>query len=109
MPVITIKFSKVPDWAVQLAHLPPAMIVLGNGAFEVILGSLMATNILVRIPALILALHLIPIAWDFGVNATAIRDYGLVIAALTLAIIYGTRESESVISGNEPVSPPKKL
>ncbi|MDO8523113.1 MAG: DoxX family membrane protein [bacterium] len=86
--------SVVPDWAVELFHLPPAIIVLANGALEVILGSLIATDVLVRIPAIILALHLIPIALDFGITATAIRDYGLVIAAFTLALIYGYHENK---------------
>ena len=88
--------SVVPAWAVELVHLPPAMIVLGNGAFEVVLGTLIATNVLVRIPALILALHLIPIALDFGNTATAIRDYGLVVSALTLALIYDYHEPKPV-------------
>lgn len=86
--------SLVPGWAVNLAHLPPAMIVLGNGAFEIVLGSLIATNVLVRIPALILALHLIPIMLDFGASATGVRDFGLIIASLTLALIYEPHKTE---------------
>lgn len=78
----------VPEWAVNLLHIPPAMIVLGNGIFEVILGSLLAMGFFVRIVACILALHLIPIAFDFGLVATGIRDFGLIIASLALSFIY---------------------
>jgi uncharacterized membrane protein YphA (DoxX/SURF4 family) len=34
----------VPEWAVNLVHLPPAMIVLGNGLMEVVLGTLLANR-----------------------------------------------------------------
>lgn len=80
--------SIVPDWAVSLLHIPPAFIVLGNGIFEVILGTLLAMGFFVRIISLILALHLIPITADFGLVATGIRDLGLIIAALSLSLIY---------------------
>ena len=40
--------SWVPEWAVNLLHIPPAMIVLLNGAFEVVAGSLLALNIWTR-------------------------------------------------------------
>ena len=78
----------VPEWAVNLLHLPPALIVLGNGLFEVILGSLLAMGIFVRVVAFVLALHLIPIAIDFGFVATGIRDFGLIVASFALALIY---------------------
>lgn len=82
----------VPDWAVNLVHLPPAMIVLGNGAFEVVFGGLLAMGILVRISALILGLHLALIAFDLGVSAVGVRDFGLVISSLALALIYRFHE-----------------
>ncbi|MDP2668374.1 MAG: DoxX family protein [bacterium] len=86
----------VPQWASDLLHLPPAMLVLGNGAFEVVMGTLIATNILVRIPALILGLHLIPIALDFGMTATGVRDFGLIIASFSLALIYRADEDKQL-------------
>lgn len=82
--------SIVPDWAVNLIRLPPAMIVMGNGAFEVVLGSCIALGIFVRLSAFILSLHLIPIMLDFGATATAVRDFGIIIASTSLALIYGT-------------------
>ena len=78
----------VPTWAVNLLHLSPAVLVLVNGVFEVVLGSLLATGFFVRIIALIFGLHLIPIAFNFGFTDTAIRDFGLIVASLALALIY---------------------
>lgn len=87
--------SIVPDWAVSLLHLPPAMIVMGNGAFEIVLGTLLAMGFFVRIISLILALHLLPIALDFGLVATGIRDFGLIIASLALSLIYTKNDIEN--------------
>ncbi len=86
--------SVVPQWAVDLAHLPPAFIVMGNGLFEVILGSLLAMGFFVRSISLILALHLIPITADFGFVATGVRDFGLVVASLALSLIYTKEENK---------------
>ncbi len=90
----------VPDWAVNLVHLPPAMIVLANGIFEVILGSLLAMGFYVRIIAFILALHLVVITFDLGFVATGVRDFGLVIASFALALIYNPQNKENHSSDN---------
>src|SRR3989344_7760377 len=58
--------SWVPEWAVNLLHLPPAMIVLGNGLLEVVGGTLLALGILVRPVALVLALHLAVLKFEIG-------------------------------------------
>lgn len=79
----------VPVWAVDLLHIPPAMIVMANGLLEVVLGSLIALGFFVRISSTILAIHLFVIAWDFGFNATGIRDIGLALATSALAFMYG--------------------
>lgn len=80
--------SIVPDWAVSFLHLPPAMIVMANGVFEVIMATLLAMGFFVRITSFILGLHLLVIAFDFGFTATGIRDLGLVIASLALSFIF---------------------
>lgn len=87
----------VPDWAVNLLHLPPAMIVMANGVFEIVLASLLAMGFFVRITSFILALHLILIAFDFGFSATGIRDIGLVLSSFALSFIYTKDESSSNI------------
>jgi uncharacterized membrane protein YphA (DoxX/SURF4 family) len=88
--------SSVPDWAVNFLHIPPAMIVMGNGAFEIVLGSLMAMGFFVRTISLILALHLIPITVDFGLVATGVRDFGIIIASLSLSFIYTKNSSPAL-------------
>ncbi len=80
--------SVVPSWAVSLFNIPPAMIVMGNGLFEVVLGTLLAMGFFVRIISLVLGLHLLPIALSFGLTAIGVRDFGLSVASLTLSLIY---------------------
>jgi hypothetical protein len=94
--------SIVPDWAVALMHLPPAMIVMANGLAEVVLGSLLAMGFFVRITSFLLAIHLLIISLDFGLVATGIRDFGLVIATLALSFIY--TKDESVVEQLQPQS-----
>jgi uncharacterized membrane protein YphA (DoxX/SURF4 family) len=78
----------VPDWAVNLLHLPPAMIVMANGLLEVILGTLLALGIWVRFSSFVLAIHLLVISFDFGFSAIGIRDLGLSLATLALSLVY---------------------
>jgi uncharacterized membrane protein YphA (DoxX/SURF4 family) len=78
----------VPEWATSIIHLPPAMIIMGNGIFEIVLGSLLAMGFFVRIIACVLALHLLPIAFDFGLVATGVRDFGLIFALCALSLVY---------------------
>ncbi len=77
----------VPVWAVNILHMPPAFIVLGNGLLEVVLGSLLALGILSRYVALVLALHLFVIAFEMGFSAIGIRDFGLSFATLAIFFI----------------------
>lgn len=79
--------SWVPDWAVATLHLPPAMLVLANGLFEIILGSLLAIGIFVRVIALILALHLTVITFDIGITAIGVRDFALTLATFALVLL----------------------
>lgn len=88
----------VPDWATNLLRIPPAMIVMGNGLFEIVLGTLLAMGFFVRIISLVLALHLLPIALDFGLVATGVRDFGLVFASLALSLIYTKDEPVTIAS-----------
>ena len=79
--------SWVPEWAVNLLHLPPAMIVLLNGAFEVVAGGLLAFNILTRWAALALALHLLILVIDIGLTQIGVRDFGLMMATFALVFL----------------------
>jgi uncharacterized membrane protein YphA (DoxX/SURF4 family) len=78
--------SWVPEWAVSVLRIPPAMIVLLNGAFEVAAGALIALNLFTRWAALALALHLAVITFDIGANAVGVRDFGLTAATMALAL-----------------------
>lgn len=79
--------SWVPMWAVTFIHLPPAMIVLANGLFEVITGILISLGIWTRPVAFLLAAHLALITIEIGASAIGVRDFGLTIAVLSLAFI----------------------
>ena len=91
--------SIVPDWAVNLLHLPPAMIVMANGLFEVVLAGILAMGFFVRTTSLILGLHLTLIAFDFGFTATGIRDIGLVVSAFALSLMYTKDEVKADLVG----------
>lgn len=78
----------VPDWAVNILHIPPAFIVLANGAFEVVAGTLLAAGVLVRPVAFLLAVHLIFITIELGLTAIGVRDFGLTMATLALGLLY---------------------
>ena len=84
----------VPEWAVSFLHLPPAMIVLGNGLFEVVLGTLLALGLWTRFVALLLTLHLALITFDIGLTAIGVRDFGLTLATAALAFV-GKGEGEN--------------
>jgi uncharacterized membrane protein YphA (DoxX/SURF4 family) len=94
--------SMVPQWAVDLAHLPPAMIVMANGLFEIVLGSLLAMGFFVRLVSFVLALHLLLITFDLGFTATGVRDFGLVIASIAFSLIY-TKEKVIPLNTSEGV------
>lgn len=90
--------SWVPTWAVNLLHIPPAMIVLANGAFEVIAGSLLAFNIFTRWAALLLGIHLAVLVFDIGANAIGVRDFGLMMATFALAFLAEKKPSLDVVA-----------
>ncbi len=79
--------SWVPEWAVNTLHLPPAMIVLANGLLEVVCGALLALGILVRPVAILLALHLAIITIEIGITPIGVRDFGLTMATIALALL----------------------
>jgi uncharacterized membrane protein YphA (DoxX/SURF4 family) len=77
----------VPEWAVNLLHLPPAMIVLANGAFEVVAGGLLALGIFVRPAAILLGAHLVVLVIEIGINDIGMRDFGLLAATFALSLL----------------------
>ncbi len=84
--------SWVPEWAVNTLNLPPAMIVLLNGAVEVVLGSLLALGLFVRPAAILLGLHLLIITIEIGATAIGVRDFGLTAATFALALLVPAKQ-----------------
>ena len=76
----------VPDSIVSLTHMSAGTIVFFNALFELIFGLALAFGIRVRIVALLLALHLFDIAWTVGYGEIGVRDFGLAIGTLVVAM-----------------------
>lgn len=74
--------SFVPDWATSF--MDAGSLVLLNGLFEIIAGSLLAFNVLTRYVALILGIHLLVISQGLGFTAVGVRDIGLSFATVSL-------------------------
>ena len=63
-------------------------ILLFNGIFEIIFGTLLIIGLFTRVVAFILFLHLLSITFSLGYNDVAIRDFGLALASLSISL-YG--------------------
>lgn len=79
--------SWVPAWVSAVMHLPPAMIVLLNGALEVLGGTMLALGFFVRPTAALLALHLAILVLFIGLTPIGVRDFGLMMANLALVFL----------------------
>jgi uncharacterized membrane protein YphA (DoxX/SURF4 family) len=80
--------SFVPLLIARLSPLPVTVIVLLNGLLEVVCGILLVLNIWVRWAALLMGLHLAGIAISLGYNSVAVRDFGLMMATFSLALLH---------------------
>ena len=75
----------VPQWT-EILGLSANIVVLLNGAFEVVLGLALAVGFYTRVAALLLSLHLLFIAYEVGYNDIGVRDFSLAVATLSLAL-----------------------
>lgn len=74
----------VPNY---LSFISSTNIVYMNASFELIMGTLILLGLFTRVVAAIFTLHLIPIILTLGINSpSAIRDIGVLFAALSLAL-----------------------
>jgi len=73
--------SFVPDFAAKI--IDPGVLVLLNGLFEVVAGSLLAIGIFPRYVALILGAHLLFIGGSMGFSPVGVRDIGLAFATMS--------------------------
>lgn len=69
-------------------------LVLFNGIFEIIFGTLLLIGLFVRPVALILAVHLLSITLNLGYNDIAVRDFGLTL--ITIAVFLGGADKWSL-------------
>lgn len=75
----------LPEFATKLP-IQLTMLIMSNGIFETIFGLLLILGLLTRISALLLTLHLIGIIVSLGYNEIAVRDFGLMIATLSIVL-----------------------
>lgn len=76
----------VPDSAVAMSHVSAETLVYFNATFEVLFGILLIIGWKVRIVALLISLHLFNIMFVVGYNETGVRDFGLAVAILAIAM-----------------------
>ncbi len=69
-----------------LNFINSATLIYMNASLEIIIGILLILGLFTRIVALIFSLHLIPIIISLGYGPTAVRDFGLLMASLSLAL-----------------------
>ncbi len=74
----------IPPWAFDAIPLQPATFVLFNGIFDFSMGALLLAGFYTRAIAALTALHLLGIIFSVGSNEIAARDFGLMMAAISL-------------------------
>jgi uncharacterized membrane protein YphA (DoxX/SURF4 family) len=78
--------SMVPEWATGMSGMGAPTIIHLNGVFEIVASILLILGLGVRYVALVLAGHLLVVAYELGWNATGVRDFGLSFSTLALAL-----------------------
>ncbi len=76
----------VPVWAKSLSGMSALSIIRFNGCFEILTGALLAIGLWTRWVALALAVHLFIIATGFGISPIGVRDFGLSVSLLAVAM-----------------------
>lgn len=78
-------FAWLPSWVTWVG---PEKFFLMNGIFDLVVGILLLVGLLTRIAAFFAVLHLIGVILVLGYNDVAIRDFGLLLGALSV-FLYG--------------------
>jgi len=76
----------VPDIASKF-FLNTTQIVLINGLFEVVASVLLILNVYAWLAALLLGLHMLGISFSIGINPIGVRDIGISVGTLALALL----------------------
>jgi uncharacterized membrane protein YphA (DoxX/SURF4 family) len=74
----------IPESATDLTGQSAMTLVYLNATFELIFGLMLLLGWHTRIAALLLALHLLNIAYVVGYGEIAVRDFGLAVATLSV-------------------------
>ena len=69
-----------------LSFIDSTTVVYFNATFELILGITLLVGLFTRVFAFLFGLHLIPIIITLGYGPSATRDFGLMLAAFSLAL-----------------------
>jgi uncharacterized membrane protein YphA (DoxX/SURF4 family) len=77
----------IPKWILSMTGVSAMSFVFINAAFEAVGAILLALNLWTPIVALLLSLHVFTIAYDLGLNAIGVRDIGLAVSLLSLALL----------------------
>jgi len=76
----------IPAWATGFMGIPVEIFVILNGLAELLLALMLAFGVYARVVAALLALHLLTIVLAVGWNDVGARDFGLMLAALSVAL-----------------------
>ena len=76
----------IPDSIVSLTHISANILVFFNAMFELIFGLLLVFGWQTRIVATLLALHMFDIMWVVGYSDIGVRDFGIAIGILVVAM-----------------------
>lgn len=67
-------------------QVTPHIIIMGNGIFETVFGTLLLLGLFTRISSLLLGIHLVGIMLGLGYNDIAVRDFGLMLATFSVSL-----------------------
>ncbi len=76
----------IPDSVLAITHLSASTLVYFNAVFELVFGILLVFGWQTRIVALLLSLHLFDIMYVVGYGEIGVRDFGLAVATLVVAM-----------------------
>lgn len=76
----------LPEWTSKISFLTQTQFIYANATLEVVLGTFLLVGFFTRISAFILAIHLAAITYDVGFTAVGVRDFGLTLATLAIAL-----------------------
>ena len=70
----------------SIIPLSSVTLIILNGSLEVFLGIMLLLGLYTRISAVILSIHLFAITYTIGYTQIGVRDFGLSVATLALAL-----------------------